>query len=239
MFQCQNLSFSYGENKVINNVSFCLKKNEIITILGSSGCGKTTLFRLMTGLEIPSHGNMYIEGKPISDSHDKITYMMQEDLLLPWRTAWDNMMLIADWVYPKPNKEKFQNKAASLLEEVGLKDCENLYPKEMSGGMRQRVSLARALIQERPLLLLDEPFGALDIVTREQMYQLLSDIKQKRNLSIVLITHDFKDALFLSDRIYVLNKAKGIVKEISVPKNLHDNSEKKITIQNKLRSYLT
>ena len=238
MFECHKISFAYDENKILNDVSFYVEKGEIVTILGASGCGKTTLFRLMTGLERLQHGKMSIAGGPISEGHHKITYMMQEDLLLPWRSVWENMTLIADWIKPRPDMAQFNKKARTLLEEVGLGKHEDKYPREMSGGMRQRVSLARALLQERPLLLLDEPFGALDVLTREQMYQLLLDIREKRNLSILLVTHDFKDALVLSDRIYLLAKDEGIYDEIKVPKNLHDDPKKWIEMQDSLRDIM-
>jgi ABC-type nitrate/sulfonate/bicarbonate transport system ATPase subunit len=235
MFECTDVSFSYGDNNVLHDVSFHIKKEEIVTLLGSSGCGKTTVFRLMTGLEHLRHGTMTIFDEPICDGHHKITYMMQEDLLLPWRNVWDNLMLIEGWIKPKPDIKEFRKKVRALLEEVGLVGCEDKYPSELSGGMRQRVALARALLQERPLLLLDEPFGALDVITREQMYQLLLDIRERRKISILLVTHDFKDALFLSDRIYLLGEEKGIYEEVTVPENLQENPKEWVAMQDSLK----
>lgn len=223
IFKCNDLSFAYGSNEVLNKVTFEINDGEIVTILGASGCGKTTLFRLITGLEKNQHGTMCVAGKPIEQSRRQITYMMQEDLLLPWRTVWDNLMLVADWMDPKPLAKDFNDYAQSLLLEVGLEGCGGMYPKQMSGGMRQRVSLARALLQDRAILLLDEPFGALDVFTREQMYKLLLEVCQKRHKTILLVTHDFKDALFLSDNIYLLSQQFGIYDKITVPPNIHDN----------------
>lgn len=204
MLKVEHLFFTFEERPLLQNISFQLKEGEIATLLGCSGAGKTTLFKLITGLIPLQKGLIEIAGQTGNHSYQKVSYMMQEDLLLPWRTVMSNMML----AFELGDTSKFKNthfaEAAILLEEIGLKECAELFPEELSGGMRQRVSLARALLQKRPLLLLDEPFGALDVFTREQMYKLLRTIKNKYGTTILLVSHDFRDAVSLSDRIFLL-----------------------------------
>lgn len=202
----ENLSFSYPDKQVLKQLSFQLKKGEIGTLIGASGSGKSTLFKLLTGLLVPQEGNLFIQGKAPPEGCQQIAYMMQQDLLLPWRTALGNLLLAAELGSQTQSSQLLKDEAMDLLEEIGLKGCENLYPDELSGGMRQRISLARALMQKRPLLLLDEPFGALDVGLREQMYILLRELQQKRGTTILMVTHDFRDALSLSDKIFLLMK---------------------------------
>ncbi|MBN9378305.1 MAG: hypothetical protein BGO14_06545 [Chlamydiales bacterium 38-26] len=200
LLKIQDLCFSFGEHKVIDNLSLTLESNEIVSLIGWSGAGKTTLFKILTGIYTPTKGTLNFSGH----LGKSITYMTQEDLLLPWRTVLGNLLLLAE-LGQVQDLSKIREEARLLLKEMGLENCADLYPDQLSGGMRQRVSLSRALLQKRPLLLLDEPFGGLDVVLREQIYQLLRKIKQELKCTILMITHDFRDALCLSDRIVMLH----------------------------------
>jgi NitT/TauT family transport system ATP-binding protein len=202
MLNVDNLSFNYQTKKILNNLSFQIDKGEIVSLIGLSGSGKTTLFKLLTGLLQPVHGTITINHLRIPEGTKHVSCMMQEDLLLPWRTVLKNMTLLSEF----GSKALADiSEAKALLEEVGLHDYGEMYPDQLSGGMKQRVSLARALLQKRPLLLLDEPFGSLDIWHREQMYKLLRQAQQRHETTLLMVTHDFRDALFLSDHIFLLS----------------------------------
>lgn len=198
MLSVKNLVFSYKDTPVFKNLSFSLNEGEIASFIGTSGSGKTTLFKLLTGIHQPHHGDIAIDGVT------QPAYMTQKDLLLPWRTVLENITLTFELGKQKHCLKKSLNEAMELIEEVGLQGYEHKFPEELSGGMRQRVSLARALMQKSPLLLLDEPFASLDIQLREQMYALLKTIHKNHNTTILLITHDFRDAISLSDHIFLL-----------------------------------
>ncbi len=192
----ENIAFAYGSEPLLEDVSLQLQPGEIVALLGASGSGKSTLFKLITGLLRPQAGRIKCS-VPLS-------YMMQENLLLPWRTTLGNVLLSAE-LSNSPTTE-----ALALLDQLQLSSAAHQFPHELSGGMRVRVALARALLPKRPLLLLDEPFGSLDVLLREQLYDLLSQIRAAQKTSIVLITHDFHDALHLADRILVLANGRMI-----------------------------
>jgi NitT/TauT family transport system ATP-binding protein len=197
MLQIEDLHFSYGPKKVLSGLSLSVKKGEIVSLIGISGSGKTTLFRLIAGHLVPEAGKI--------TGIDSITYMQQEDLLLPWRDTLSNLTLLNEL---GKERGKFTEDPFALLAKVGLKGCERMYPHELSGGMRSRLSLARSLLQGRPLLLLDEPFGSLDVIIREGLYDLVATSCKNENKGVLLVTHDFRDALSLSDRILVLSEGK-------------------------------
>ena len=224
MIELQNIAFGYEQNQILKNVTFSIAKGEIVALIGVSGSGKTTLFRLMTGIEKAGFGS--ITGADC----ETISYMQQEDLLLPWRTVLGNLMLI-DELGRLPRDPKLKKRARRLLQIVGLEDCEEMMPHELSGGMRQRVSLVRALLQKRPTLLLDEPFGPLDVIVREELYLLLRSIRDDYGKTIVMVTHDFRDAIALADRILVLVNGE-ICKDIAVDR------AKEIEITLEIRSAL-
>lgn len=192
-----DVHFSFGSKKIFQGATLSLKEGEIASIIGRSGAGKTTLFRLISGGLRPDKGTIYWERPP--------AFLHQESLLLPWRTVLDNLLLVTELGKNNFLRKFSLEKAFFLLERVGLKHCASLYPHQLSGGMQQRVSLARALLQESPLLLLDEPFASLDVLAREELYSLLQEIRDEFKKTILFITHDFRDALALSDRILVLN----------------------------------
>lgn len=202
LLKIQNLSFSFGEQKILNNFSMRLEAGEVVTLIGCSGAGKTTLFKILTGILTPEHGTLTSAGHLT----ETISYMTQEDLLLPWRTVLGNLLLLSELGKQSRPTHSLHTEALAMLAEMGLKNCANVYPDQLSGGMRQRVSLARALLQKRPLMLLDEPFASLDVVLREQIYQLLRKMKDKLGCTILMVTHDFHDALHLSDRILLMHE---------------------------------
>lgn len=202
MLQICNLSFSYGSKKILKSVSLTQKKGEIVALLGPSGSGKTTLFQLITGLLPIQEGEIQIEGKSPLEARMEMTYLMQKDLLLPWRSALDNLLLLYEVQKKTPEVEK----ALSLLEEVGLADYAQHFPHELSGGMCQRVALARALLLNRPLLLLDEPFSSIDSMRKKELYLLLERLQKKYSLTILMITHDEHEARRLAQRIYYLEE---------------------------------
>lgn len=201
LLNIQNLSFSFGKKEVLKNLTLTLESNEIVTLLGSSGSGKSTLFNILTGIWSYQNGAIHFS----ANREKSISYMTQEDLLLPWRTVLDNLMLLFELGKQKESNFSTKKEALEILSEMGLKNYADYYPHQLSGGMKQRISLVRALLQKRPLLLLDEPFGSLDVVMREKIYQQLRSIKDKRCCTIFLVTHDFRDALSLSDRILLLH----------------------------------
>lgn len=206
MLSVQNVSFSYEKRSILKDLSLFLEAGQIGTLIGSSGSGKSTLFKLLTGLCQPHGGVISINGdlKP----QQNVAYMTQEDLLLPWRNVLSNVTLCMELGKAAKDPSTLREEALTLLSELGLADYAHHFPDQLSGGMRQRVSLARALVQKRPLLLLDEPFAALDVILREHMYEILRGIRQKYGTTILMVTHDFRDALSLSDKIYLLSNGK-------------------------------
>lgn len=224
MLQIERLTFGYLKKSLLKDVNLSIKRGDTVSIVGPSGSGKTTFFRLISGLAIPKSGLISLSDKiEVKQRSPLISYMMQEDLLLPWKTLIDNLMVVFDlensfWCSRflksyKSRKEIFRKKALQIIEDVGLSGFENYYPMELSGGMRQRASLARSLLFKRPLLLLDEPFGAIDVFKRKDLYSLLNKIKEKYQLTILFITHDLNDAFYLSNHIYLLDD--GVLKRYS------------------------
>lgn len=201
MLTVKNLAFSFKGRPILKEITFSLGDGEIGSLIGVSGAGKTTLFNLLTGLYQASHGTVVLNGKTVPEGYRHVTYMMQEDLLLPWRNVIDNLMLLSEL---GKNANTTKEEAYALLQEIGLGQTALLFPHQLSVGMKQRVSLARAVLQKRPILLLDEPFASLDISSREHIYALLQQIRAKYQTTILMITHDFRDALSLSDRIFFL-----------------------------------
>ncbi|MCP5469880.1 MAG: ATP-binding cassette domain-containing protein [Chlamydiales bacterium] len=223
MITLHELSFSYEKAKILNNISFKVHSGEIVALIGISGSGKTTLFRLMTGMLEPQEGAILVNDSPLPEGNRHISYMQQEDLLLPWRNVLSNLLLVGELGEAQID-DALRRRAHELLKAVGLEGCERKMPEALSGGMRQRVSLVRALLQNRPLLLLDEPFGPLDVIIREELYTLLRHIRAQFAKTIVMVTHDFRDAIALADRILVLNEGE-ICYDVAVT-NREDPQEK-------------
>nr|WP_280530461.1 ABC transporter ATP-binding protein [Vagococcus salmoninarum] len=188
---------------MLKDVSFSIKKGEFVSIVGASGSGKSTIFRLIAGLEEQSSGTISLNGEKTEKRLGKVGYMPQQDLLMPWRTIRQNAALPLE-LQKKTNTDN--EKVDKLLEDFGLKGYENKYPNELSGGMRQRVSFLRATLSGSNVLLLDEPFSALDAMTRLHMQEWLLQQWEKQGATILFITHDISEALFLSDRILMITE---------------------------------
>ncbi|QRG06345.1 ABC transporter ATP-binding protein [Xanthobacter dioxanivorans] len=198
------------------DISLSVKEKEFITIVGPSGCGKSTLLKIMAGLVAPSSGQLRVVGQPVLKPRRDIGMVFQSPVLLPWRTVLENVLLPAE-VQGLP-AASCRARARDLLKMVGLSDFENKYPGELSGGMQQRAAISRGLICDPAILLMDEPFGALDAMTREQMNLDLQRIWRESGKTIVLITHSIPEAVFLGDRVVVMTPRPGrIARIIDVP----------------------
>jgi len=205
ILEIEKLSKSYKDVEVIKGLDLHIKKGEFISIIGPSGCGKSTLFKIITGLLTEYSGSVKIDGSVLKKK--VISYLPQKDLLLPWKTLYDNTTIPLEISGVK--KEKWEGIIDPLMEEFGLLGFENRYPHELSGGMRQRGGLLRSFLIDSDLMLLDEPFGALDAMTRSSMQDWLLEIWKKHNHSILFITHDIEEAVYLSDRVYIMSARPG------------------------------
>ncbi|MEI2314738.1 ABC transporter ATP-binding protein [Bacillus paramobilis] len=200
ILQFHNVSFHYDEKPIINELNASIQDKEFVSIIGPSGCGKSTLFRLITGLEEASTGQIELTE---TKSHP-VGYMPQKDMLLPWRTIIENAALPLEC--QGVQKKEAQIKAKELLYKFGLQGYETKYPKDLSGGMRQRVSFIRTLLTGGEILLLDEPFSALDALTKASLQEWLFEQWKEWEKTILFITHDVEEALFLSNRILVVEQ---------------------------------
>ena len=210
----------------VEDINLKVNEGEFIAIVGPSGCGKSTFMKLATGLRRPSKGTVTIGGQEVTGPL-KITGMaFQAPSLLPWRTTVQNVMLPLEIVEPyrstfKQNKAQYEHKARTLLQSVGLGGYEDKFPWQLSGGMQQRASICRALVHEPKLLLLDEPFGALDAFTREELWCALRDLQAAQKFNVILVTHDLRESVFLADTVYVMSKSPGrfvVRREIELPR---------------------
>ena len=209
------VSKSFEDGQVIKDISIKLREGEIVSLLGVSGGGKTTLFNIIAGLSIPDKGNVILDGEDITGKPGNVSYMLQKDLLLPYRTIVDNVAL--PLVIRGMAKKEAREKAASYFEEFGLAGTEKKYPAQLSGGMKQRVALLRTYLFSEKVALLDEPFSALDMLTKGTVHEWYLDVMEKIKLSTLFITHDIDEAILLSDRIYLLTGKPGtITKEIRI-----------------------
>jgi ABC-type nitrate/sulfonate/bicarbonate transport system ATPase subunit len=204
-------TYVHGKQKleVLRPIDLTVAQGEFVTLIGPSGCGKSTLFNIIAGIDQPDTGVVAIDGDESRDRAGKCGYMLQQPLLLPWRTVEENVMLGLD-VRHVPRKQA-QEEAHDLLKRFGLVEFAHHYPATLSGGMRQRIALLRTVLFNRSFLLLDEPLGALDALTRLSLQMWLLDLWQTFNSSVLFITHDVREAILLSDRIYVLSARPGQV----------------------------
>lgn len=213
MLSIQNIAKSFDTLQVLEDVSFDVKDGEFVAIVGPSGSGKSTLFQLIGGVSTIDQGSILLNEEDIQRKRGTIGYMPQQPCLLPWRTILENVTLVEELQH-QPNVER----AIEWLEKVGLGSFIHAYPNELSGGMQQRVSFIRAMVSDKPILCLDEPFSALDEFTRLEMQAWLLSIWEAYRKSILFVTHSIEEALFLADRILVLSKRPATVKkEIIVP----------------------
>lgn len=204
-----NLTFdhvhkSFGSLNVVDGFSSEFKTGELVALVGPSGCGKSTLLHLAAGLEQASQGRVLADGKPVQGPHPSRTLVFQEHALYPWLTLRDNVALALE--FQNAPKEQARQQAVHWLERVGLGGFDAYYPHQVSGGMRQRAALARAFIAQPQTLLMDEPFGALDALTRLSLQDVLRQLIEQEKPSVVLVTHDVDEALFLADRIVVFSQ---------------------------------
>ncbi|MCB8889279.1 ABC transporter ATP-binding protein [Vreelandella malpeensis] len=224
-FEAVALSYD-GQDNAIEGIDLSIAEGEFVAFVGPSGCGKSTFMKLCTGLHAPTTGRVRVDGEPVNGPL-KITGMaFQNANLLPWRTVLDNVLLPLEIVEPyrrqfRRRREEFAGWARALLNTVGLADYADKYPWQLSGGMQQRASICRALIHRPRLLMLDEPFGALDAFTREELWCVLRDLWQAQRFTVVLVTHDLREAAFLADTVYVMSARPGRViekREIALPR---------------------
>ncbi|MBI4338403.1 MAG: ABC transporter ATP-binding protein [Chloroflexi bacterium] len=197
---------------VLDGVDFYAAEGEFVSIIGPSGCGKSTLLNIIAGLEEPNEGSLRLNGEESRRPLGQVGYMHQKDLLMPWRSVLDNAVLGLE-VQGTP-RAAARRQALALMERFGLRGFENEYPHTLSGGMRQRAAFLRTILTRRDIVLLDEPFGALDALTRAQMQEWLLDLWATLGKTIVLVTHDVEEALFLADRVYVLTRRPARVKMV-------------------------
>ncbi|MDO8441041.1 MAG: ABC transporter ATP-binding protein [Polaromonas sp.] len=210
----------------VEAIDLKVREGEFIAIVGPSGCGKSTFMKLTTGLKMPSKGRIMIDGQPVTGPLKISGMAFQAPSLLPWRTTVDNVLLPLEIVEPfrsqfKSRRKEFEERARKLLQKVGLGGYEDKFPWQLSGGMQQRVSICRALIHEPKMLLLDEPFGALDAFTREELWCILRDLWTEQRFNVILVTHDLRESVFLADTVYVMSKSPGrfvVRKEIDLPR---------------------
>lgn len=210
--------------RIIDEISLSIAQGEFVSFVGPSGCGKTSILRMVSGLSPAPIGEIRIREKKISKPLKNVGIAFQNPVLLPWRNTLDNVLLPLEVVQPykrefkdPQRKEKFIRSAQELLTTVGLQDFQKQFPWQLSGGMRQRASLCRGLIHQPEILLLDEPFGALDAFTREEMWVMLQDLWMRVKCVCILITHDLREAVFLSDTVYVMGpRPSSIVYKVKV-----------------------
>ncbi len=215
VLRAEHISKSFGDHKVLEDVSVSLQKGELVCLLGISGAGKTTLFNILSGLMKPDSGRVYVNGAETTGQPGKISYMLQKDLLLPFRTVLDNVAL--PLILRGVPKKEARERAASYFTRFGLAGTEKKYPDKLSGGMRQRAALLRTYLASDGIALLDEPFSALDTITKGAIHEWYLDIMRDIELTTLFITHDVDEAVKLSDRVCILGGSPGhILTEIPV-----------------------
>jgi NitT/TauT family transport system ATP-binding protein len=210
----------------VEDINLTTQDGQFIAIVGPSGCGKSTFMKLATGLKKPTRGSVSIGGQVVTGPIKIVGMAFQAPTLLPWRTTMENVLLPLEIVEPfrssfKQKKAEYEAKARKLLATVGLQGYEDKFPWQLSGGMQQRASICRALIHEPKMLLLDEPFGALDAFTREELWNVLRDLWQTQRFNVILVTHDLREATYLADTVYVMSKRPGrflAKREIDLPR---------------------
>jgi NitT/TauT family transport system ATP-binding protein len=228
----QDVWLAYNEQLLAQNhfsveaIDLKVTQGEFIAIVGPSGCGKSTFMKLTTGLKMPSRGRILIGGQAVAGPLKISGMAFQAPSLLPWRTTVDNVLLPLEIVEPyrsqfKARRQEYEARARALLQKVGLGGYEDKFPWQLSGGMQQRASICRALIHEPKMLLLDEPFGALDAFTREELWCILRDLWTEQQFNVILVTHDLRESVFLADTVYVMSKSPGrfvVKREIDLPR---------------------
>ncbi len=228
----QNVWLAYNDELLAKNqfavedINLQVKQGEFIAIVGPSGCGKSTFMKLTTGLRKPTKGTILVDSRPVTGPLKISGMAFQSPSLLPWRTTLDNVLLPLEIVEPfrsnfKSKRDEYVQRALALLKSVGLEGYADQFPWQLSGGMQQRASICRALIHEPKMLLLDEPFGALDAFTREELWCILRDLWTEQKFNVILVTHDLRESVFLADTVYVMSKSPGrfvVKRNINLPR---------------------
>ncbi len=216
VIEARNIAKSYGDNLILQDVSLHVDEGELVSLLGVSGAGKTTLFRVLAGLEIPQAGQVMLRGEDVTGVTGKMSYMPQRDLLLPHKKIIDNVAL--PLILRGEHRRASRERAMELLTRFGLEQTAMQYPAQLSGGMRQRAALLRTFLGSRGVMLLDEPFSALDARTKRELHEWYGEVMQKLHLTTLFITHDMEEAASFSDRVYLLSGRPGkITAEVSAP----------------------
>lgn len=214
----------FGHKNILNNINLTIKSGQFVAIVGRSGCGKSTLLRLLAGLEMESQGHLQFNGESLKKASIDTRLMFQDDRLLPWKKVIDNigLGLSGNW----------HERARNALESVGLADKADVWPSTLSGGQKQRIALARALVHKPNLLLLDEPLGALDALTRIEMQKLIEKLWQQYQFTVVLVTHDVSEAVILADRIVLIDEGKiGLDLEVGLKRSRHKKTQALIDLE--------
>lgn len=215
------LTVTIDNLEILKEMNLIVEKNSFVSIIAPSGAGKSTLLKVLTGVMTPTSGDIFVDGEPITGLNAAFSYMPQEDLLLPWASVFQNVTL-----YQKINHQKInQEKVMAELQLFGLKKYSSFLPEQLSGGMKQRVALLRTMMNPADYLLLDEPFGALDAMTRSQMQDWLLQLPRQKTRTTLLVTHDIEEAIYLSDRILVLSaRPAQIIADIKLPEEKRTRS---------------
>ena len=233
--EIKNLSYSFGDNHILKDINIHVDKGEIVSILGGSGVGKTTLFNVIAGINNLQTGEITIQGD--KNFKGKVSYMLQKDLLLEHKTVIQNIIL--PLLIKKIGKKEAEEEAIKNLKLFNLYEYKDKYPSELSGGMRQRVALLRTYMFKEELFLLDEPFSALDAITKISLHSWYLEISKKLELTTLLITHDIDEAIELSDRIYIIkNKPGEIVSEIKIVLDNKNREENKLKYKKEILNIL-
>ena len=228
VLKVKGVTKTFDSETIIQNISLELHEGEIVSLLGVSGGGKTTLFNIISGLSLPDAGSVWIDDEEVTGKPGNVSYMLQKDLLLPYRRILDNVAL--PLMIRGMKKKEAREKAATYFAEFGLEGTEKKYPAQLSGGMKQRAALLRTYLFSQKVALLDEPFSALDMLTKQSMHEWYLDVMEKIKLSTLFITHDIDEAILLSDRIYLLTGKPGeITKEIVIQESKPRTKDFKLT----------
>lgn len=236
--KAENITVSYDGDNVIENINIHLHEGEIVSLLGVSGSGKTTLFNVLSGLCLPDSGRVLLDGEDVTGKTGRMSYMLQKDLLLPHYTVLDNVAL--PLTVKGEKKKAAREKAAEHFAFFGLEGTEKKYPHQLSGGMRQRAAFLRTYLASEGVALLDEPFSALDTITKTAVHQWYLDIMTEIRLSSLIVTHDIDEAILLSDRIYILSGKPGRISheiKVDLPKPRNNSlltEEEFLTIKRKV-----
>ena len=230
LVQLEKVSLRYGSGEkstlAIDGIDLNIRRGEFVAVVGPSGCGKSTLMKIISGLVPVSDGVALVEDREVAGPLKSVGMAFQASNLLPWRTTLENVMLPLEVVEPhkrqlRSRRSDYVARIEALLQRVGLGGFSGKYPWELSGGMQQRASICRALIHEPKMLLLDEPFGALDAFTREELWCILRDLQAEQQFNVILVTHDMRESVFLADTVYVMSKSPGrfvVKRDIELPR---------------------